>query len=745
MWAAFFLAILGIGITAAAFLKGAYDSAIDSISELGPISVTPDGYISYIYDASGNETAKLVSAGANRITATEAEIPQTLKDAFVSIEDERFYQHNGVDIIGIVRAAKVAVTTGRLSQGASTITQQLIKNSVFTDFMNESTAASIKRKVQEQALAIELEKQSSKEEILTNYLNMVNLGHGALGIKSAAKTYFGKELGELTISECAMIACITQNPTAYDPYYHPSNNNRRRAKTLRKMKELGYISEAEYQDALHDNVYKSLIKENSEDTTVNSYFADAVIDEVIQDLQNEKGYSKEEAQKLVYSGGLKIYSTQDPVVQNICDIVTNDQSNYPAGSEWELNYGLVVQDKNGDTVTYSSKNIRSYMEQLGEETSLVFKSEEEGNQLIEKFKKSLGNVQVLTESITYIPQPQISITIEDQSTGRILAVVGGRGKKNGNRTWNRATDATRQPGSTFKVMIYAAAIDAGGKTLASTQLDEPFYYDNGQQVRNWWGNTYRGYQSVRDAIRESMNVVTVKNLKDIGPDLAYQYLKKLGISTLVDGKEINGMVYTDKQLSLALGGITNGVKNIELNGAYATLANKGIYIEPHLYTKVIDNYGNVLLKKDESGTQVLKKTTAWLLTDAMQDVIDEHGGTAAAVKFSDMPIAGKTGTTSNNIDEWFCGYTPYYTASVWTGYDKNQQMNKTELKYAKNIWKQIMSELCADKEVEEFEKPKEIVRVQFCKKTGLLPSKGCEVRTEYCDINTVPAEYCKGH
>lgn len=146
-------------------------------------------------------------------------------------------------------------------------------------------------------------------------------------------------------------------------------------------------------------------------------------------------------------------------------------------------------------------------------------------------------------------------------------------------------------------MIYAAAIDAGGKTLASTQLDEPFYYDNGQQVRNWWGNTYRGYQSVRDAIRESMNVVTVKNLKDIGPDLAYQYLKKLGISTLVDGKEINGMVYTDKQLSLALGGITNGVKNIELNGAYATLANKGIYIEPHLYTKVIDNYGNVLLKK----------------------------------------------------------------------------------------------------------------------------------------------------
>ena len=164
------------------------------------------------------------------------------------------------------------------------------------------------------------------------------------------------------------------------------------------------------------------------------------------------------------------------------------------------------------------------MEQLGEETSLVFKSEEEGNQLIERFKESLGNVQVLTESITYIPQPQISITIEDQSTGRVLAIVGGRGEKNGNRTWNRATDATRQPGSTFKVMVYTAAIDAGGKTLASTQLDEPFYYDNGQQVRNWWGNTYRGYQSVRDAIRESMNVVTVKNLKDIGPDLAYQYL-----------------------------------------------------------------------------------------------------------------------------------------------------------------------------------------------------------------------------
>ncbi len=335
------------------------------------------------------------------------------------------------------------------------------------------------------------------------------------------------------------------------------------------------------------------------------------------------------------------------------------------------------------------------------------------------------------------------MTVEDQETGRVLAIVGGRGEKTANLTWNRATDTTRQPGSTFKVVgVFAPALEAGGKTLASTELDEAFTYDNGIKVKNWWGNYYRGYQSIRDAIRESMNIVSVKNLQDITPELGYEYLEKMGISTLVDGEVINGQTYTDKQLSLALGGLTLGVKNIELNGAYATIANGGKYIKPHLYTQVVDHSGKILLKADETGEKVLKKSTAWLLTNAMEDVVTGSGGTARAVKFSDMSVAGKTGTTTSNVDEWFCGYTPYYTMSVWTGYDENSRLNSTELKYAKNIWREVMSQLCEGKEIKDFTRPTEVIQMSVCKNSGLLPTSRCSVKTEYFDINSVPISYC---
>ena len=738
-----FILFLGSESIAYSFLEGAYNGAIDSVSEIGTIDITPKSFPSYLYDSEGNEITKLSSADSNRTIATSDMIPENLKNAFVAIEDERFYQHHGIDYIGIARAAKIAMQTKTLSQGASTITQQLIKNTVYPDFESETKFESIRRKIQEQAIAQELEKRMSKEEILVDYMNIINLGHGAFGVWQAAKTYFNKNVSDLSLSECAVIACITQNPSAYDPFLYPENNKRRKDVTLDKMLELGMISKKEHDEAISDDVYSRLESEKIVEP-INSYFTDAVIQDVINDLQ-KNGYSSEEAHNLLYSGGLKIYTTQNQTIQKICDTVANDESMYPAGTTWYLTYSLSVLDQSGKETAYTNKDLQTFCQKNNLSKTLLFRSKEQGNDAVKAFKQSIvhDTDTIESEIIDYSPQPQLSMTVEDQETGRVLAMVGGRGEKKANMTWNRATDTTRQPGSTFKVVgVFAPALEAGGKTLASTELDEPFSYDNGIKVRNWWGNYYRGYQSVRDAIRESMNIVSVKNLQDITPELGYQYLEKMGISTLVDGKKIEGKTYTDKQLSLALGGLTLGVKNIELNGAYATIANGGKYIKPHLYTEVVAHDGKILLKADEIGEKVLKKSTAWLLTNAMEDVVTGHGGTARTVKFSDMPIAGKTGTTSNNVDEWFCGYTPYYTMSVWTGYDENSKLNSTELKYAKNIWKTVMSQLCEGKEVKDFTRPTEVVQMSVCKNSGLLPTSRCSVKTEYFDVNSVPTEYC---
>ena len=339
-----FLLVVGVCAMAVCVGFGAFRGILDSAPDISNIDVTPTGYSTFVYDSQGNQTAKLVSTDSNRIPVTLDMVPKDLQHAFVAIEDERFYQHPGIDMQGILRAMVIGVTSGHFSEGASTITQQLIKNNVFTGWTDESFSESVRRKIQEWYLAVELEKTMSKDDILLNYMNTINLGHSTLGVEAASRRYFGKSVSKLNLSECAVIAGITQNPSYYDPIIYPEHNKERRAQVLKNMRDQGWISQDEYDNVLQDDVYSRIqvVDNNTNDNAVNSYFVDALTDEILADLM-KKGYSETQAYTLLYSGGLNIYSTQDPKIQSIVDEVVNDEANYPNGTRWYLQYQLTVQ------------------------------------------------------------------------------------------------------------------------------------------------------------------------------------------------------------------------------------------------------------------------------------------------------------------------------------------------------------------------------------------------------------------
>lgn len=732
---------------------GVFKGILATAPDIGNIDVTPSGFSTFVYDIEGNQTAKLVSTDSNRIPVSMDMVPEDLAHAFVAVEDARFYDHNGIDIKGIFRAAAIGIRNKfHFSEGASTITQQLLKNNVFTDWTSEDSFADrMKRKIQEQYLALELEKVMDKDDILINYMNTINLGQNTLGVQAASLRYFNKSVSDLNLSECAVIASITQNPTKYNPITHPEKNAERREKVLRNMAEQGYISQEEYDEAMADDVYSRIQVVDSEngESTVNTYFVDALTDDVLEDLI-AAGYNETQAYTLLYSGGLKIYSTQDPAIQAICDEVFADESNFPENTKWYLNYELTVVNENGDRTNYSTEMFRSFWREAKTGYNLIYTSQDEAYMDIELYKEAIlgKGDEVFSETISLTPQPQVSLVIEDQSTGYVVAMEGGRGAKSGSRTLNRATDTVRQPGSTFKILsTYAPALDSAGLTLATVIDDAPFNYANGRPVANWYGEAYRGLSSLRDGIRDSMNIVTVKALTWITPQLGFDYLMNFGFTTLEERKEINGEIFSDIQQSLALGGITNGVTNEELNAAYACIANGGTYIKPKLYTKVLDHDGNVILDNTApQSKQVIKETTAFLLTDAMVDVVTS--GTGGSVNFGNMPIAGKTGTTSDYNDVWFSGYTPYYTATTWTGFDNNVKLSGDEKNLAKKLWRTVMAKIHEDLPSESFTVPAGIVTATVCSRSGKLPIEGlCNgtLRTEYFAEGTVPTETCNIH
>ena len=754
------LGILAIGVIGASAGIGVFKGIIDTAPSIENIDVTPTGFSTFVYDLEGNQIGKLIAQDSNRIPVAKDMIPENLAHAFVAIEDERFYEHNGIDIKGIIRAAYVGISNGfHFTEGASTITQQLLKNNVFTNWTKEDGFMDkIKRKIQEQYLAIELTKTMSKDDVLVNYMNTINLGQNTLGVQAASLRYFNKSVNTLTLSECAVIAGITQNPSKFNPISHPDNNAQRREKVLNNMLEQGYITQTEYDEAMADDVYSriQIVNAEVEEDSVNTYFVDALTDDIMEDLMATGNYTETQAYTLLYSGGLKIYATQDPHVQAICDEAFSNEENYPEGTRWQLSYELTTQDSNGNFKNYSTEMYRQYFKEMDSSFNLLYSSQEAAYDAIEQYKAAVmePSEEVYGENITLTPQPQVSIVIEDQSTGYVVAMVGGRGQKEASRTLNRATDSKRQPGSTFKIVaVYAPALDSAGLTLATVMNDAPFNYANGRPVNNWWGSEYRGLNSLRTGIAQSMNIIAVKTLTQITPQLGFDYLKNFGFTTLVEREEITvggkTQVFSDIQQSLALGGITKGVTNEELTAAYASIANGGTYIKPKLYTKVLDHDGNVILDNTApQSRQVIKETTAWLLTDAMVDVVTS--GTGASVNFGNMAIAGKTGTTSDYNDVWFSGYTPYYTASVWTGYDNNAKLQKGngERNLAKKLWRAVMSKVHEDLPSQSFQVPSGIVTATVCSQSGKLPIPGlCDgtLKTEYFAEGTVPTESCDVH
>ena len=733
------------------FLK----KVIDSAPDVTPEDVKPTGYTSVVY-ASDNktETQRLTSAGSNRVYKTIDEIPKDLQHAFVAIEDERFYEHNGIDPKGIVRAGMIGLTTGDFSQGASTLTQQLIKNNIF-DFMSEDTFFDrLERKIQEQYLALKLEKQMSKSEIMENYLNTINLGQNTLGVQAASQRYFNKDVSQLTLSESAVIAAITQSPSYYNPITHPDHNADRRKQVLKNMLEQGYISQEAHDEALADDVYARIQNVNTnitQNTTPQSYFVDALTEQILTDLEDPDvglGYSETQAYNTLYKGGLSIYSTQDLEIQGICDQVLNDDSNYPYKVQYGLSYALTVTRADGTQENYSSGHIKQFRNM---KYGLTFDSEEQAHQVIESFKASIAKEgDTYDEVINLSPQPQASVTVIDQATGQIKAMVGGRGTKSSSMSLNRAyTGSTRQPGSCFKILsTYAPALDSAGETLATIIKDEPYEYADGTPVSNWWGNYYRGNMTMRKAIEQSANICAVKTLTEITPQLGFTYCQNFGLSTLVESRTTDeGKVFTDIQQPLALGGVTDGVYNYEMCAAYAAIANGGVYQEPIMYTKILDHDGNVLLDRTQTQEKhtVLKDSTAFLLTSAMEDVIKKGTGTPA--RLSNMDAAAKTGTTSNNVDLWIAGYTPYYTCTIWSGYDDNTPLADREWDYHLKMWKKIMDQINTTKGLAytQFEEPDSVVERTVCTSTGKLAVSGCPAVTEYFDRDTVPTQSCSGH
>lgn len=744
-----------IGFAGVGMIKG----IIDNAPPIDDISITPSGFYTIVYDSDGKKITKLLKSGSNRESVTIDQVPEHLQNAFIAIEDERFREHDGIDIKGIIRAGFVAISTRRLSQGASTITQQLLKNNVFEDGGREdSVGALVRRKIQEQYLALQLEKSLDKDIILENYLNTINLGSNTLGIQAASRRYFNKGVAKLTISESAVLAAITQNPAKYNPVSHPDQNAKRREKVLSNMLKNGYITEEEYKEALSDDVY-SRIKSTNVKTSVSSPYSDfvnALIDQVMEDLQSQKGYTENQAYNALYSGGLSIYTTQDTAIQKICEEELNNPENYPETVYYSISWNYSVKHKDGSIDNYSEVNIDYYNRVTldNPKFKMLFSSKEEADQYVKAFKKEFKQKgdKVLGENIQYTLQPQASFTVIDQSNGYVKAIVGGRGEKTASRTLNRAVSTPRQPGSCFKVLsTYAPAIDNAGYTIASVIDDAPFADASGRLVNNWYEDGYRGLCTLREGIRDSMNVLTVKLLTQITPRLGFTYLTNFGFTTLVESKETESGIYSDINQSLALGGITYGVTNLELCAAYATIANKGVYNSPVLYTKVLDHDGNVILESESESHIVLKESSAWLLTNAMHDVVTSGTGTLANVP--NMYVAGKTGTTTDDNDIWFAGYTPYLTAAIWSGYDDNGRLPSTS--YHNIMWSRIMTKIDEAKgyTYAEFAMPDSIETAEVCSISGKLPvngvcshdPEGSQIITEYFAKGTVPTEECDAH
>ena len=563
---------------------------------------------SQVFDSHGRLITTLHS-DQNRLPIDINKVPQNLQNAFIAAEDNRFYEHIGIDPIGIFRAIFANLTNRGIAQGGSTITQQLAKNAFL------SQEQTLKRKIQEAMLALEIEHKYSKKEILEMYMNQIYFGQGAYGIQTAAKTYFNKDVNELTLTQCAMLAGLPKSPNYYSPFNNLNEAKKRKNVVLDQMVKYGYVSAAEAEDAKNQDLGLSKSHQSKEADEYASF-----IDYVSQQVAKKYG------DDALYKEGLKIYTTMDVDKQHAAvRAMRNLPNNYT--------------DENGLT------------------------------------------------------QPQAAIVSIDPKTGHILAMVGGRGQD----SFNRASMAVRQPGSAFKPFVYLTALQHD-MTPDTTMNDQPVTYGSWSPKNA--GGSYSGTMTLSDALAHSVNTIAVQLADQVGTKNIIANAKKMGITTL-DAKDDN--------LAMALGGLTKGVTPLEMASAYGTFANKGVHVKPTAIVKILDRNGNVLedastLEKEETKTRVMSEREAYEMTTMLEGVIDHGTGTAAAIG---RPAAGKTGTTDDNKDAWFVGYTPDIVTAVWIGDDTGSH-SLGEIyggTIPAEIWKDYMSSATSDESGGDFSAP----------------------------------------
>jgi len=759
VWRGLVAAVL-IGTFALASLGlGAYFGVIDAAPELPPmyrfLFETQD---TVFFDAYGNEFDRL-DAGENQEFVALADMPDHVWQAFVAIEDERFFEHNGVDTRGIVRAVYQTLVHEN-TQGGSTITQQLIKN------MRGLMRNTIESKLQEIILAVEFEarltnelgcRYLAKDYILESYLNMIALGHGQLGVQAAARFYFNKDISELTISEAAVIAAIPPNPTWFSPVRFPLNNRARAEAVLDKMLELGFITETQHRIAWDDPVYDRIQSVDAmlqAQGRVRCYFSDALVEQLQTDLMARFDMDIHSANRMIFGGGLQVHSTKVPWIQDILDDTFTSEEHelfpsHPLCFFYTVTYHIGIRN----SLTGLTRWPRFFSRNTWEAQGRFIRTHEEIPEFLDwVLDMALGPDDYLVyERVLYSPQPQASMIIIDHNNGHVVGMAGGRGEKQTDRAFNRATQSMRQPGSVFKMFAYAPAIDMGLITAATTFDDTPhiiFDYTRGyiSWPNNWWGDNFRGFSSVRRAVEMSYNVVAAKAGEMVGLDAIMNYLYRFGFTTLTD---------RDRVPAIVLGGI-DGITNIDITSAFGAMANGGMLHAPILYTRVLDRNGNVLLENVYEPTMVINRNTAYLLTDVMRGVMTGRG-TAGQSRLRNVPMdqAGKTGTTNDAHDVYFVGYTPWFTAGVWVGYDFPRHMTRriTDQRPDTRIWRHVMEQVHENLEYRRFERPAGFTTVEVCAVSGLLPRigvccydpRGRLTRTEIFAPGTAPTEFCDIH
>ena len=623
---------------------------------------------SIIKDSSGNVIAEVGSEKLKE-KLEFSEIPNNLKNAYVAIEDQRFYKHGGVDVKRTASATLSYVFhRGSSSYGGSSITQQLVKN------LTGDSSSKITRKFKEWKNAIAIESFMSKDEILELYLNIIYVGPNVYGVEAGAQYYFDKPAKNLTLEECAFLAGINNSPNSYNPFNDTDNTekiNKRTKIVLSKMLELKYINENEYNEAIQkvDDGLKFKKGKNTTDNDVYSYHTDAVIDQVINQVMDEKDISRQLAENYVYSSGLTIYSTVDSTIQ----------------ARLEEEYAK------------------------------------------EKYKKTSPSKKQTTQS---------GMAIIDYKTGNVVGIAGGLGTKEG-AGWNRATQMKKQTGSSIKpIADVAPALEEKIITPATVYDDVKTDFGGGYTPKND-GERYRGIINIRQFIETSQNIPALKIMKELTPEKSIQYLKKMGITSLDDKK--------DNVLSLAIGGMTDGVSPLEMAAAYGTIANDGVYITPTFYTKVVDSSGNTILTPKQEHVRAVSEQTAYLTKKITQEPVNSSSGTATYCKISGMDVAAKTGTTDKSYDRWLCGFTPYYSAATWFGYDDSEEVKGFSQNPAGQIWDAVMTDIHKKLDNASFQKPSGIVEQTVCRTTGCLATTGCtDTYKEIFASNNIP-EKCQGH